>query len=317
MTDKIQKIAIIIAGATGVGKTSVACAVAERLSGEIISSDARQVYRGMFIGTASPVNENIRHHLVGILDPNEKPTAKWWADKCARTMEDLHEKGKLPIIAGGTGLYMTALVEGLFDAPPPSPELRKRLRRRAETGEDIHSELEQIDPESAGRIHPNNIPRIIRALEVYHQTGKTLTELFAKTEPPAGDWTYLKFHLTRSREKLYARIDRRTEEMFEAGWIEEVEKLLGSGVSTESPSMDAIGYSQICGYLRGGIDFDELKAEIKKLTRNYAKRQLTWFRNKSDFEEIDLSRMKMDEACELIAQKFFEKKLDQGNTPLD
>lgn len=308
---------MIIAGATGVGKTSVACAVAERLSGEIISADARQVYRRMIIGTASPVNEDVRHHLVGILDPNEKPTAKWWADECARTMEELHERGKPPIIAGGTGLYTGALVEGLFDAPPPSPELRRRLRRRAESGEDIHSELKKIDPESAERIHPNNLPRIIRAIEVYHQTGKTLTELFAETEPPAGDWTYLKFHLTRNRGELYERIDHRTEEMFEAGWIDEVEKLLESGVSAESPGMDAIGYRQICDYLRGEMDFDCLKAEIKKLTRNYAKRQLTWFRNKPDFEEIDLSSMRTDEICELLARKYFEKKLEQGNTPLD
>jgi tRNA dimethylallyltransferase len=305
---------IIIAGATGVGKTSVACAVARRIGGEIISADARQVYKGMAIGTAAPSNEDVPHHLVGVLDPNEQPTAKWWADECARILESLWEKESVPIIAGGTGLYIRALVEGLFESLSGDAGIRTSLKKRIETGEDLHAELERIDPESAVRIHPNNKPRIIRALEVYYSTGKTLTELFGQTESKAKGWEFLKFHLVLPRELLYEKIERRTEDMFEAGWIDEVRELLSSGIASDAPGMEAIGYREICGFLSGEIDIADVKSKIKQATRNYAKRQLTWFRHRPDYCEIDLSKMELIEAVEIILRRY-RRKYEGLNNP--
>lgn len=284
-----MKTAIIIAGATGVGKTSVACDIAKTLTGEIISADARQVYRGMTIGTAAPVESSIPHHMIGILDPDEKPTAKWWADECAAIMKYLHGSGKVPIIAGGTGLYIRALTDGLFDAPTPNPEIRQKLLDRAETGENLHAELEKLDPTAAMRIHLNNTVRIIRALEVCLSSGIPLSEHFSDTVSPTEDWTFLKFHLTRTRQELYDRIDRRTEAMFREGWIEEVRGLLEIGVTRDAPGMEAIGYREIFDFIHEGGDLDKIKEGIKQATRNYAKRQITWFRHQRGFMEIVLS----------------------------
>lgn len=310
----IPKIAIIIAGATGVGKTSVACAVAERLGGEIISADARQVYKGMVIGTASPENEAVRHHLVGVLDPFEKPTAKWWAEESAKILENLWERGNVPIIAGGTGLYIRVLVEGLFECPEGNPDIRNTLKKRLESGDDLYGELARIDPESAERIHPNNTPRLIRALEVFYSTGKTLTELFACTESPARGWNFVKFNLILPRELLYERIERRTEQMFEAGWIGEVRELLSSGITPDTAGMEAIGYREICNFLSGEIELEDAKSKIKQSTRNYAKRQLTWFRHRPDYCEIDLSKMEQAEAVEEILSGY-RRKFEASNNP--
>lgn len=312
MANNIPKISIIIAGATGVGKTSVACTIAERLKGEIISADARQIYSGMVVGTAAPIDEEVPHHLVGVLAPKEKCTAKWWGDEAAILMDNLHRKGLVPIIAGGTGLYIRALVEGLFEGPKADKQIRKELRQRADS-ENLHEELRNIDPESAERIHPNNTARIIRALEIYYQSGSTMTELFEKTEPPAPDWSFIKYNLVRPREELYYRIERRTEAMFDNGWVSEVRGLLEQGISVEDPGMQAIGYREIVKYIRGAVSLDEVKKSIKKATRNYAKRQLTWFRNRPEFIEIDLSKESDDGAAEKIIEGYREKVEDLNN----
>ncbi len=307
MTEKKPKIAIIIAGATGVGKTTVACAVAERLGGEIISADARQLYRRMVIGTAAPRDEVILHNCVGVLEPREKATAKWWADECAKIMGNLNQKGIVSIIAGGTGLYIRALVEGLFDIPNPDDSIREELIERANAGENLYEELRDVDQESADRIHPNNTPRIIRALEVYYRSGNTMTELCDRTESPVPDWKFNKYHMVRPRGKLYRRIEERTEKMFEDGWIEEVRGLLNSGVKPDDTGMEAIGYREICDYIIGKSTLADVKDSIKRATRNYAKRQLTWFRHRPGYAEIDLSKLDIREVAELIETDYYGK----------
>lgn len=307
MIENKPKIAIVIAGATGVGKTTVACAVAKRLWGEIISADARQLYRGMVIGTAAPRGKEVRHHCIGVLNPREKTTAKWWADECTRIMGNLYQKGIVPIIAGGTGLYIRALVEGLFDILYSDDSIREELIERANAGENLYEELRDVDPESADRIHPNNTPRIIRALEVYYQSGNTMTELCHSTESPVPDWSFIKYHIIRPRGELYRRIEERTEKMFEDGWIEEVQKLLNSGVKPDDPGMEAIGYRQIHDYIIGKSTLADVKDSIKRATRNYAKRQLTWFRRRPGYAGIDLSKLDIREVVELIETDYYRK----------
>ena len=300
MADNPPKIAPVIAGPTAVGKSTVAELLAERIGGEIISADARQLYRGMAIGTAAATDSNIPTHLTGVLYPKKRPTAAWWSEHAAEIMREMRSRGKFPIIVGGTGLYIEALTEGIFDAPAADFGFREELQNRAESGENLHAELKKSDPEAAERIHPNNLVRIIRALEIYHITGKPISEHFAATRSPVPDWEFAKFYLTRPREELYDRIERRARQMLESGWIEEVRKLLESGVSPDDPGMEAIGYRQIADYLAGKVPRRETLETIVRETRRYAKRQMTWFRNRSGFSRIDLSKISASAAAERI-----------------
>jgi len=303
-----SRISIIIAGPTAVGKTDVACRVAKKFGCEIISADARQIYRGMVIGTAAPLNPPIRHHLVGILNPSDRCTAAWWAQRAAEVMEGIREREKMALVVGGTGLYIRALVEGIFPGPGEDMEFRAELQKRADAGENLHAELEIVDPIAAEQIHPNNLVRIIRALEVYHITGEPLSKQFAQTIPIAENWQFLKFFLTRPREELYRRINGRTHHMLQNGWIEETKRLLDSGVSVSSPGMEAIGYKEIVRYFRGELDKRELYEIISQKTRNYAKRQLTWFRHRPGYEEMNVKELGVEEVANRIIASYNELK---------
>lgn len=303
------KIAIVIAGATATGKTETARLVAHELfsqgfnGAEVVSADARQIYAGMPIGTCAPIETDISHHLVGVLDPRKRCTAFWWGKEAARIIEEIHNKNIVPLIVGGTGLYLKALVEGIFEGPGEDSDLRESLYKRHESGENLYYELAQIDPASAEKIHPKNIVRIIRALEVYYKTGRPISEEFHKAKPLASGWDFLLFRLVLPREELYRRIDERTKKLIENGWIEETKGLLAKGIRPNSPGMNAIGYREICRFLAGEIDRRTLIEDISRKTRNYAKRQMTWFNNRPGFIEIDMSHGKI-KAVEYIVGAF-------------
>ncbi len=296
--------AIIIAGPTAVGKTEIGVETAKILGGEIISADARQIYSGMAIGTCAPQSVEIPHHLVGYLSPAEKSTAHAWAELAAECLEEIRLRGKVPIVVGGTGLYMEALTRGMFEAPRPDRGIREGLNARLEAGEDLYALLKKIDPTAAENIHPNNRYRLLRALEVFYSTGKTLTENFGETKSPAEGWCFAKFFVNLDRKSLYSRIHARTVALLEGGWIEETQALVEQGFNDDSPGLNAIGYREVLGYLRGETDFESLTEEIARMTRNYAKRQITWFSRREGFTEIEISEMAARDCAERIAEKY-------------
>ena len=281
---------ICIAGPTATGKTRLAVALAQALDGEVISCDSMQLYRGMDIGTAKVTAreaQGIVHHMVDILEPSESYSVGRFVHEAVPIADSLLARGKTAILAGGTGLYMDALVAGRSFAAPATGH-RQRLERLAdEEGiEAVLALLRQFDPESA-RLHPSNRRRIIRAAEVYYETGQTITEHNRRTqlEPPRYQpvWIGLDF---QQRQDLYDRINRRVDRMMEQGLLEEIQALLDRGVPPTATSMQAIGYKEPLAALRGEMSMDEAVEKIKQLSRNYAKRQLTWLRRNPEIHWI-------------------------------
>jgi len=273
----------IICGPTAVGKTELTLALAERFDGEIISADSRQVYRLMDIGTAKPTKDDqqqVRHHLIDVVWPNEAFNAARFIALAEAAMQSIRQRNKRPFLAGGTGLYIKALTEGLLDAPGADPELRKRLHDRAEQegSQALHTELAKVDPQSAARLHANDLVRIVRALEVFRQSGRPLSALQDEHGFNSGHYRTLKIGLTCARETLYERIDRRAEAMFRQGLIEEAEQILQAGYDPDLKIFKTIGYRQAFALLRGEISRAEALDDLKRSTRRYAKQQITWFR---------------------------------------
>jgi len=273
----------VICGPTAVGKTELALALAEFFNGEIISADSRQVYRLMDIGTAKPSPEEqqrVRHHLIDEVWPNEGFHAARYVTLAGAAIQETLRYNKRPFLVGGTGLYIKALTEGLLDAPGADPQLRKRLHDRAEQegSEILHAELARLDPDSATRLHPNDLIRIVRALEVFHQSGRPLSELQNEHRFNADHYRTLKIGLTCNREILYDRIDRRSEAMFQNGLLEEAEKILQAGYDPGLKIFRTIGYRQAFALLRDEITPEEAVEDLKRSTRRYAKQQITWFR---------------------------------------
>ncbi len=276
---------VVIAGPTGVGKTKISIELAERLNAEIISADSRQIYKGMDIGTAKPTPEErgiIPHHLIDIVEPDERFAVADYQKLAEEVIDDIHQRGKLPLLVGGTGLYIKAVVEGgyIFPGPSADRELRDGLKREADQhgSEYLYNKLKEVDPAKARETHPRNLRRIIRALEVYYLTGKPISELQAEWAEAESGYNSVLMGLIRPREELYRRIDSRVDEMMEAGLVEEVERLISDGYDEGAPAWLGLGYRQIIGYLKGLYDLDEAIYLIKRDTRRYAKRQLTWFR---------------------------------------
>ena len=273
----------VICGPTAVGKTELALALAECFAGEIISADSRQVYRLLDIGTAKPTPEEklrIRHHLIDVVWPNEEFHAARFITLAEAAMQDIRRRNKQPFLVGGTGLYIKALTEGLLDAPGANPDLRKHLHDRAEQegSEPLHAELAEVDPESAARLHPNDLIRIVRALEVFHQSGRPLSALQDEHGFKSERYRTLKIGLTCERAALYERIDRRSEAMFRQGLLGEAEQILQGGYDPGLKIFRTIGYRQAFALLRGEISHEEAVEDLKRSTRRYAKQQLTWFR---------------------------------------
>ncbi|HPX60714.1 MAG TPA: tRNA (adenosine(37)-N6)-dimethylallyltransferase MiaA [Deltaproteobacteria bacterium] len=273
---------LIICGPTASGKSELAIRLARELDGEIINADSMQVYRGMDIGTAKPCLEErqgITHHLIDVSEPNQLFSAADFADAADKAIRDITSRGKRAIVAGGTGLYIRSLLHGLVDSPSGAGEVRARLQQEAaELGNlAILERLRQVDPQLASRIHPNNLVRIIRALEVHQLTGVPLSSHQQKHGFAGTRYESLKIGIRIDRQQLYHRIEQRVEQMLASGLIDEVASLLARGYSRDLKSMRSIGYKEISALLAGEISHDESVRLIKRDTRRYAKRQLTWF----------------------------------------
>jgi tRNA dimethylallyltransferase len=274
---------VIILGPTAVGKSEMAIRLAKRFGGEIINCDSMQVYQGFDIGTDKvPLEkrENIPHHLIGIIDPAAQFTAADFIQFALRAVEDIQKRKKLPIITGGTGLYLKAFLNGLFPGGQKVPSIRERLERQTlQNGlEHMWNKLEEIDPSYAQKIGKKDKIRIIRALEVFYATKKPITEHFARTHSFVEDFHILKIGLKLERTMIYKKIEERVNRMFQRGLVEEVRHLQEEGVRQDSPPFRALGYAQVLKYLSGEIPLEQAIELTKKETRHYAKRQMTWFR---------------------------------------
>jgi len=280
--DKRPKV-IVIAGPTASGKTALAVALARSLSGEIVNADSMQVYRGMDIGTAKPTYEERRgipHHLLDVVNPDEDFNAAIYRRMALPVVNEICSTGKTCLVVGGTGLYIRGLIGGLMDSPPSDPELRERLRMECEIhgAAKLHEKLESLDPERAEAIHPNDGVRIIRAIEIIYLSDLRSSDLMRRHGFRRGSLNALKLCLHVDREDLYHRINERSEKMADKGLIEETQDLLKQGYSPDLNSMKAIGYRHMIRYLQREWSLEETIIRLKRDTRRYAKRQLTWFR---------------------------------------
>lgn len=312
----MKKKVIAIIGPTAVGKTKLSIELAKSLDGEIISGDSMQIYRGMDIGTAKVTKaemQGIPHYLIDIKDPAEDFSVAEFHVSAGELIDEISERGKVPIIAGGTGLYIQSVLYNYnFSAAESNPEYRLFLEKRVEAEgiDNIYKELMMIDPESSERIHPNNIRRVIRALEVYHETGLTMTEYLKEQEREA-PFNHLIIGLTMERELLYDRINKRVNMMMSQGLLDEVKSLYEAGIK-DCQSIQAIGYKELYDYFAGKVTIEEAVELLKRNSRRYAKRQLTWFRNKMDVEWFDMTNAvadpmifegKIEEILKLVAGK--------------
>lgn len=298
---------IAVVGPTAVGKTAAAVVLARELDAEVVSADSMAVYAGMDIGTAKP-NEaeraEVRFHLIDVADPAKSFSVGEYERLAGAAIEDILGRGRCALVVGGSGLYVRAALDGLSrETPPDNPGLRNRLLAEArECGKEaVHARLAQIDPVSAGRIHPNNLKRVIRALEIYEATGLPASVVFERdsTRPPRWPDARL-FGLTMSRAALYRRIEQRVDSMIDAGLTEEVRRLLERGIDPGLPSMQGLGYKEIASCIRGEYSLDEAVEILKKNTRRFAKRQLTWFRADPRIRWIDVEGKSAFEVSSLI-----------------
>jgi len=285
---------VIILGPTASGKTDLAVRLAERFDGEIVNADSMQVYRGMDIGTAKPSPElrhRVPHHLIDIADPDQDFSASDFRREAAKAIADIARRSKRAFIVGGTGLYIRALLQGLVDSPSGVGEVRLELEEEARRhgNEALLGELANVDPVTAERLHPNDLVRIIRALEVYRMTGKPISKQRSSHGFSGDYYCVLKLGLTVDRRELYERIDRRVDRMMGDGLVDEVRTLLALGFSPQLKALRSIGYRQICAYLSGEYPLDEGVRLIQRDTRRYAKRQMTWFKNDKEINWVEYS----------------------------
>ena len=275
---------ICVAGPTASGKTALAIALAKELNGEVVSCDSMQIYKHMDIGTAKPTAaemEGIPHHMLDVAEPMEDFSVSRYCEMATPIVDDILSRGKTAIIAGGTGLYMDALIRGNTFAPYPSTGMREKLEAQADTeGMDaMLTLLQSIDPDCAARLHTADRKRILRALEVYYETGETITEHNRKTQQIPPKYQPVWFGLEDAdRAELYARIDSRVDRMLEDGLLDEIRSLLARGIPKKCTAMQAIGYKEFIGVLEGHCPLDIATDQVKQVSRHYAKRQLTWFR---------------------------------------
>ncbi len=297
--NKKIKIAAIV-GATASGKTSLSIALAKKYNGEIVSCDSMQIYKGLNIGTAKPSKEEmdgISHHMIDICEPNQKFSCTDYAEMALSCINDIIARGKLPILCGGTGLYLDSLLRGVRDDGAESdPNFRKEMQLFADinSAEALHARLAEIDPEAAIAIHPNNIRRVIRALEVFHTTGITKTRLDELSRKKADNFDALIIGLGyENRNILYERIDKRVDEMIKNGLLDEARTLYKKGLlSNDTTAGQAIGYKELLPYLTANCTLDEAVVSLKLDTRHYAKRQMTWFSAKKNIKWIMVSDKK-------------------------
>ncbi len=294
----------VIAGPTAVGKTEYAIRIARALGGEIVSADSMQIYRYMDIGSAKPDAREqaaARHHLVDAVDPRTPCSAAEYRDIAKKCIREIFERNRLPVLCGGTGLYISALIYDMdFSNSPRDDGLRQHYQRIAEEQgrKYLHSLLEKIDPDAAARIHPNNVKKVIRAIEAAKHGEKI--PAFENSFRPAADYEYILIGLRRPREELYDRINRRVDVMMDSGLEDEVRRLVGMGLTAEDNAMKGIGYKEMIGFLNGEYDRETAKELIRRNSRRYAKRQMTWFRRYPDMRWFDITRD--TEPSELLAE---------------
>ena len=297
---------ICVAGPTASGKTSLAVALAKLLDGEVISCDSMQIYRDMDIGTAKPTQEEmlgVPHHMLDVAEPNEDFSVSRYCEMADQILQDILKRGKTAIIAGGTGLYMDALIKGNSFAPCPSTGMREKLEAQADAEgmEAMLALLQTIDPEAAARLHLADRKRIIRALEVFYETGETITMHNKRTQEIPAKYTPVWFGLDdENRQDLYDRIDARVEAMLNSGLLAEIQSLLDRGIPEKCTAMQAIGYKEYVDALQGRCSVAEATSLVQQASRHYAKRQLTWFRRN---KEIHWLIRKPGEGTDKILQK--------------
>lgn len=299
-----------ILGPTAVGKTACAIAVARRLGAEIVSCDSRQIYRHMDIGTAKPEmheRQAVPHHLIDIVDPGESYSAARYAQDARDAIYGLHRSGKRAVLCGGTGFYFHALVHGIDIQVPADPAIRSELKRQLQDHgvRYLYTRLQQVDPVRAAQLHPNDAQRIQRALEIVQHTGVPVSRLqtgwLRPTDPTASGLHVAVFVLTMDRDVLYARIDARVEAMVRRGLWEEFAALLRRGYDASCPGLKTVGYKELFDVYRAHTDMETAQQRIARHTRNYAKRQLTWFRNKCpQANTLDITRMRIEDAAAKI-----------------
>lgn len=291
---------IFIAGPTAVGKTKYAIEIAKAFHGEIISADSMQIYKYMDIGSAKPTGEELaqaKHYLVDEIDPRDEFSVAEYQVLAKKYIERVFQEGKTPVVSGGTGLYLNSLLYDMdFSVMPKQDGLRKQLEMEAKQygAEHVHNRLKALDNAAAERIHPNNLKKVIRAIEVFETTGEGIRD-FEESFVPTIDYGCILIGLTREREELYRRIDERVDQLIKAGLVNEIEFLLGKGLTENSISMKGIGYKEIISYLHGEYDLDEAVRLVKRNTRHYAKRQLTWLRRYPDMIWFNLSDYETEE----------------------
>ncbi len=306
--DKIKLLAVV--GPTASGKTSLAVKLAKHFDGEVISADSMQIYKGMDIATAKPTKEEmcgIPHHLTGFLDPGETFSVSDYVDMAHSAARDISVRGKLPILCGGTGLYVRSFLENItFAEDKADPQLREELNRRYEIegGEALLSELSEYDPETASVLHPSNSKRLIRAIEIYKTTGMTMSEAVRRSHSQPSPYDVTAIGLTfADRQKLYDRINKRVDVMMENGLIEEAREFYS--LPKGNTACAAIGYKELLPFLKGEMSLDAVTEKLKQETRRYAKRQLTWFRRDKYIKWIEADQCNdvFDKAIELIEEK--------------
>lgn len=281
---------IVIVGPTAVGKSPIAAALAHELSSEILTADSRQVYRKMDIGTAKPGDEGVPRHLMDLVDPDQPFSVGEYKRRAEPILHRLHMEGKVPILEGGTGLYIRALLQGLWEGPPADKGLRQKLQKQEEDQPGLlHRRLAECDPVSAARIHPKDQSKLLRALEVFMLTGEPISQHHARHRFSEEPYHTLRIGLFRDRDGLYHRVRLRIDLQMQEGFLDEVRTLLKEGYSPDLPAMRALGYRQLVPHLRGEMTLEEAVRITKRETQHFAKRQLTWFRSDAKTVWLHLS----------------------------
>ncbi|MCI5586708.1 MAG: tRNA (adenosine(37)-N6)-dimethylallyltransferase MiaA [Lachnospiraceae bacterium] len=301
-----KKTLIILTGPTAVGKTELSIGLAKAIDGEIISADSMQVYKGMDIGTAKISKQQmkgVKHWLIDELSPKEEFNVNVFKKKCDAYMEDIYSRGKIPILVGGTGFYIQAVLYDIdFEETDADNSYRNKLQNFAEIhgAEALHDELKKIDPESAKAIHPNNVKRVIRAIEYFEQTGEQISKHNERERNKESPYSFRYYVLSLPRDILYERINKRVDIMRDMGLEDEVKRLLSEGCTKDMVSMQGLGYKEIIDALEGNITIDEAFEKIKKETRHFAKRQFTWFKREKNVTWLDKEKFDESELLDYI-----------------
>jgi tRNA dimethylallyltransferase len=306
---------IILTGPTAVGKTTLSVRLAKAIGGEIISADSMQVYRRMNIGSAKITKEEmmgIPHHLIDVLEPNEEFNVTVFQEMAKAALKEIYSRGNIPIVAGGTGFYIQALLNDIdFTENGEDTSIREELEALAEEkgAEYLHGMLLAIDPDSAEQIHANNIKRVIRAIEYYRQTGECISEHNKREREKKSPYDFLYYVVNTDRDILYQRIDKRVDQMVDQGLLEEVKELKASGCTRDMVSMQGLGYKEILDYLQGDCTISEAIYLLKRDTRHFAKRQITWFKRERDVRWLNLPDFSydLDKVLESMVKEINEK----------